>query len=380
MGGIGLRQQRQALELQKIGEDSFKDSNYFVSDKSAFCYDVPQEDIIVDETVVFTNTLLGITPVCLFDAGNDAQSWFNVMNSFSFPDSNNFGGFGPFLSSLSIFTLAIYFITSSDSGSLVVDTLASNGASKHHWIQRVFWAATEGAVACALLVAGDTQALKALQAASTVLGLPFNLFLFMMCLTIVQMCKTIEREQNADHLNSNVLLPKEVESWHMPIFGGIFNIFEYIFSLGCVHESRKEKGMHLPTSEQILEFVIALLLPFVSLFKIYTSAVIDPKQKNTFANIFMTIAYASCYIGWIVLFCFGAVNDGFVAFAWTLFFTNACILTALRMHFRNTLGIRGNMVGDFTASSFLYPQALSQMVMELKSENALAYVKGNHDD
>ena len=66
------------------------------------------------------------------------------MNSFSYPDSNDFGGFGPFLSGLSIFTLAIYFITSSDSGSLVVDILASNGATEHPWIQRVFWAVTEG--------------------------------------------------------------------------------------------------------------------------------------------------------------------------------------------------------------------------------------------
>ena len=66
------------------------------------------------------------------------------MNSFSYPDSNNFGGFGRFLSGFSIFALAIYFVTSSDSGSMVVDTLASNGKNKHHWIQRVFWAVTEG--------------------------------------------------------------------------------------------------------------------------------------------------------------------------------------------------------------------------------------------
>mmetsp|Transcript_14103 Transcript_14103/g.16323 ORF Transcript_14103/g.16323 Transcript_14103/m.16323 type:complete len:115 (-) Transcript_14103:38-382(-) len=95
------------------------------------------------------------------------------MYSFSYPDSSTtgFGGFGPFLSGLSLITLAIYFITSSDSGSLVVDILASNGATEHQWIQRVFWAVTEGAVACALLIAGDTQALKALQAASIVFGL-----------------------------------------------------------------------------------------------------------------------------------------------------------------------------------------------------------------
>jgi len=66
------------------------------------------------------------------------------MNSYSFPDSDGFDGFGTFLCGLSMFTLVIYFITSSDSGSLVVDMIASNGKHKHHWIQRVFWACTEG--------------------------------------------------------------------------------------------------------------------------------------------------------------------------------------------------------------------------------------------
>jgi len=43
MGGIGLRQQRQALELAQLGTTHFNETNYFVSNDSAdgFCYDVP---------------------------------------------------------------------------------------------------------------------------------------------------------------------------------------------------------------------------------------------------------------------------------------------------------------------------------------------------
>jgi len=78
MGGIALRQQRQALELQQIGQDSFQDPDYFVTEDDPFCYNVPQEDITVNETVVFTNTLPGVTPVCLFDRNNDAKQWFKV--------------------------------------------------------------------------------------------------------------------------------------------------------------------------------------------------------------------------------------------------------------------------------------------------------------
>lgn len=78
MGGIGLRQQRQALELEKIGTTNFGDANYFVSNESDFCYNVPQEDVVLNGTTVFHNTLLGITPVCTLNTDNDAQSWFNV--------------------------------------------------------------------------------------------------------------------------------------------------------------------------------------------------------------------------------------------------------------------------------------------------------------
>jgi len=237
------------------------------------------------------------------------------------------------------------------------------------------------AVAMALLVAGGSTALRALQSASIVFGLPFNLFLFVMCSTIVQMCKSIEKEQNSNKNDASIMLPKETECWSMPIFGGVFNIFEAIFSLGIfINKSRIEKGMYLPTMQHIVQFLVALIFPFVPLHKIYSSAVVDPKQKNKFTSILMTAIYASCFIGWIVLFCFTTVNHGFTAFGWAAFFTNACILTVLRMNFRNTLGIHGNFVGDFVASSFLYPQALCQMVIELQSERVSAFVAGTHDE
>ena len=333
------------------------------------------------------------------------------MNSFSYP-GGEFGGFGRFLSVVTIFTLAIYFITSSDSGSLVVDTLASNGESdNHHWIQRIFWAVTEGgkksiellvivdhivnvvfnlslflslnglAVACALIVAGGNSALRALQTASIVFGLPFNLFLFVMCLTIKQMCDSIEREENPEKLDPALMLPKKKESWSMPIFGGVFNIFEYIFSLVyCVNESRKEKGMHMPTIKQTTQFFAALFFPFVSVYVICMSPVIDPKQNKKVLSTLITLVYTGLFIAWIVVFVMGTINDGFVALGWTLFFANAVILTGLRRSFRDALGYPGNVAGDMLASSFLYPQCLCQMMLELQSENVMALAAGGHED
>ena len=76
-----------------------------------------------------------------------------------------------------------YFVTSSDSGSLVIDMLAAGGHTDPPKIQRVFWAVTEGAVAAVLLVAGG---LGALQAASIAAGLPFAVIMVFMCVALMK--------------------------------------------------------------------------------------------------------------------------------------------------------------------------------------------------
>jgi hypothetical protein len=79
----------------------------------------------------------------------------------------------------------------------------------------------------------------------------------------------------------------------------------------------------------------------------------------------MTAIYASLHFLWIALFACGKINYGFVAFAWTVFFINACILISVRLEVRTKLGISGNIVGDFVACSFMYPQGLLQMEKQL---------------
>ncbi len=71
---------------------------------------------------------------------------------------------------VSIVLLIIFFITSSDSGSLVVDTIAAGGKFDAPVGQRVFWCSAEGLVAIALLLGGGLRSLQALAVAS---GLPF---------------------------------------------------------------------------------------------------------------------------------------------------------------------------------------------------------------
>ncbi|WP_196777501.1 BCCT family transporter [Malaciobacter marinus] len=78
--------------------------------------------------------------------------------------------FSSIISIIAIILVITFFVTSSDSGSLVVDTISSGGRENNPVWQRIFWAVLEGVVAAALLVAGG---LEALQAASIAIALPF---------------------------------------------------------------------------------------------------------------------------------------------------------------------------------------------------------------
>jgi len=73
---------------------------------------------------------------------------------------------------MAIILVAIFFITSSDSGSFVVDMLTSGGNPNPPVLQRIFWACTEGILAIILLMLGG---LGALQAGAVSMGLPFSL-------------------------------------------------------------------------------------------------------------------------------------------------------------------------------------------------------------
>lgn len=90
---------------------------------------------------------------------------------------------GQIFSVLAIIVIALFFITSSDSGSLVVDMLASGGHPNPPTWSRVLWSVVEGAVAISLLLAGG---LGALQSAALATALPFSIVLLMMCLAIVK--------------------------------------------------------------------------------------------------------------------------------------------------------------------------------------------------
>ena len=82
---------------------------------------------------------------------------------------------------LSTLLIVTFFVTSSDSGSLVIDILTAGGDQDPPKNQRIFWAVTEGVIASVLLLAGG---LDALQTAAIASGFPFALLMVGMCFAL----------------------------------------------------------------------------------------------------------------------------------------------------------------------------------------------------
>ncbi|MDT9593423.1 BCCT family transporter [Nocardioides zeae] len=98
---------------------------------------------------------------------------------------------GALLAGLAIVLVTIFFVTSSDSGSLVVDMLASGGDTDPPKWSRVMWCTVEGLVAIGLLLAGG---LGALQTGAILTALPFSVIMIAMCFAMYKAFKSEYRE------------------------------------------------------------------------------------------------------------------------------------------------------------------------------------------
>lgn len=87
------------------------------------------------------------------------------------------------MSTLGIVLALIFFVTSSDSGSLVIDTITAGGKIDAPRPQRMFWAIVEGLIAIVLLIGGG---LTALQAGVTATAIPFSIVMLLMCYSIIK--------------------------------------------------------------------------------------------------------------------------------------------------------------------------------------------------
>jgi choline/glycine/proline betaine transport protein len=130
---------------------------------------------------------------------NDSStSLFVFLQEFPLPALTSF---------LGIFMVAVFFVTSSDSGSLVIDSITAGGKLDAPVGQRILWALMEGAVAIALLLGGG---LKAMQTASVSTGILFLFVIFVMVYSLLKSFKRLKyfkrKEDRKEKINRKLSL------------------------------------------------------------------------------------------------------------------------------------------------------------------------------
>ncbi|MCH8520193.1 MAG: BCCT family transporter, partial [Nanoarchaeota archaeon] len=124
---------------------------------------------------------------------------------------------GEIISFLAVILVITFFVTSSDSGSYVIDLITSGGKNNSVKSQRAFWSILQGLTASVLLLGGG---LIALQTAVITMAVPFSIILVLMCWSLLKGLQTefytlnALKEVNLDDLKAQVKGHKSYEEQH----------------------------------------------------------------------------------------------------------------------------------------------------------------------
>jgi len=319
-GGVGIKMQNEAINAG-VNCSMY---NQTVEDPSK--YDTRQEEI----RALFNVTMLSCR--------STQDMWFDVMN--------NYGDLGMFLSVVSLIAIILYFVTSSDSGSLVIDCLSANGNPDPPVLQRIFWALTEGATATALLVAGGDSSLNALQTVSVACGLPFT---FCLNWTCVAMYRAVREEAGEIGIDE--------KRWYCSMWD--WNNLRRCAKIG-----------------------VSILCPWYYLSDIRMK--LDNKSSILY-QVFVSLMYALPFYLWIILLICEIEVDKISYVGWALLMFFFTFGGGMRGEIRVKYDIEGDMVEDFFAMMLVYPITIMQMHEQVcygsmpdeNVENGMIEMRGN---
>jgi hypothetical protein len=162
---------------------------------------------------------------------------------------------------------------------------------------------------------------------------------------------------NPEGTNDNDCQYPDQPEFAMPVYGGIFNIVEFVASFGKVNAARMEMGINQPTRFQTIEFVKGLLIPFVLLRQVLQATY--PENPRT--NAMVVMCYGALYISGAMTFLVSRSNPDLAGFATTFGILAGGSLGLIRAGFRSRYNLRSNYLADLLTSMFLWPQVLVQM-------------------
>jgi len=265
------------------------------------------------------------------------QMWFDMMMSY--------GDMGHFLSGFSLVSLVLYFVTSSDSGSLVIDCLASNGHPHPPPLQRVLWALLEGLTATALLVAGGSKALRALQAVSIASGLVYTVLMCIACVALWRELKVAAGEAEGR------------PSFHIDILDPFLaDPMVELFS----PEFRKR------TKENAKLFGHVLLNIFITPYSVAKCCRLLYGSR-TFYPVLLSLSVLLILIPVLHILHFTGAVHGCWSLAWVSYLLFVFIIAVVRLKARNKLNIPGSPLEDYCVALVLYPSVVLQMTISMEA-------------
>ncbi|GGE51249.1 transporter [Agaricicola taiwanensis] len=138
-------------------------------------------------------------------------------------------------STLGILLVAVFFVTSSDSGSMVIDTIAAGGTTETPVWQRIYWCSLEGITAALLLLAGG---LTALQTMTLISALPFTIILLLFAVSLL-LGMQADMARQTEHRQAQPAIPRREATW----------------------QQRLTAILHEPTKAEITGFIDRVVAP-----------------------------------------------------------------------------------------------------------------------
>ena len=234
-----------------------------------------------------TNATSGNNSLYRLSCRAESQMYFDLIQQYG----DNLGGF---LSVVSLISATLYFVTSSDSGSLVIDCLSANGNPDPPILQRIFWAFTEGACATALLKAGGKRALVALQTVAMASGLVYAIILNLMCFALW-------RSMQIDAGDYDFNQPK--------FLSGLVSVFDN------------------PSRQRFLDLFIATVAPW------WPAGQAAARVHNTRPWRYMIIP-AVLFNGWILLEALQSLESGLAYIGWVILCAFLAYMVSIRLSVR----------------------------------------------
>mmetsp|Transcript_5701 Transcript_5701/g.8111 ORF Transcript_5701/g.8111 Transcript_5701/m.8111 type:complete len:765 (-) Transcript_5701:618-2912(-) len=260
-----------------------------------------------------------------------------------------------FSSTITAIILVLYFVTSSDSGSLVIDSIAANGDEEPPILQRIFWACTEGAAAHALLKTGKVRALRALQSVSIVTGLPYT---FILCYQCVALLNVVQEEIG------------ELDIHRAKFRNELLAPYDYVL----------DTEQHGSAAGGICSFVTYCFMPFVGVYKIANKISDLKNEPKSMLPGPAVGAFFFWVFAWVML-CMSPVAANLRMVAGVLYIFFAGIVGLMRYFARDAINCkRGSLFSDLLSAVLCYPFVLMHTDTELAYGPILTTVKAEEGE